>query len=173
MCEGDTSAAGTMVTVHRTQIAIFQDIFRTTNNIALALQAFLTIIYSMTSESSLLEANVQGPASITSFAVVSMPTQWTGFQVVVILASIHYIVFGSIMVAFLLRSNACLGNVWQMIAQMRGEGISDFVRDATSATDKEMKHRLKERGIGKAIVGVEEDESGVIRLKRKGLRIQE
>jgi hypothetical protein len=65
--------------VHRTQIAIFQDAFRTTKNIALAFQAFLTINYGISSAPSLLEANVPQAASIRSFAVVSRPTQWTGF----------------------------------------------------------------------------------------------
>jgi hypothetical protein len=92
---------------------------------------------------------------------------------VVTLAVVHYIVFSLVVAAFLLKSNACLGNVWHMIAQMQGEGIANFIHEATNATDKEVKRRLEERGISKTVVGVEKDASGVIRLREKGPRTKE
>jgi hypothetical protein len=163
----------TVLIPHRTQIAIFQDVFRATRNVAVAFQTFLTVAYGASLTTALLEANVPQAASIRSFAVVSMPTQWTGFQVVVTLAALHYIIFGLIMAAFLLKANACLGNVWHMIAQMQGEGIANFIHETTNATDKEVKQRLEERGISKSIVGVEKDVSGVIRLREKNSKTQE
>jgi len=173
MCQFCDAYVGDVIKPHRTQIAIFQDILQSTNNIALAFQAFGTVLYSVTSASSLLEANVSGPARITPFVVVSMPTQWIGFIIVVSLAAVHFLLFIFVMAALFWKFDACLGNVWQMIAQLQGEGVTEFIAEATTVTDKEVEKWLDRKGMSDVIVGVEADSGGVVRLRRKGWKTEE
>ncbi|KAJ4311352.1 hypothetical protein N0V94_007987 [Neodidymelliopsis sp. IMI 364377] len=130
--------------VHRTHAALFQDIIQNTGNPALAFQAFFTVLSQMTYYDLLPQFDIASNASYSASVEVDVPTQWTGFIVVMVLLAIHAGLVITAVVLFLTQTNhSLLGNAWQAVAQVLSSDTMDTLHSASYMTDLEVKRLLR------------------------------
>ena len=110
--------SGPFLGVHRTQVAVFNHILRSTNHPALAIQAHGTIALSMAYYDLQLEFDTSAEIAFSFFQLVPVPSGWRGFQSVMIVLAIHLLLV--FLISFLFTNStqaSLLGNAWVALAQ--------------------------------------------------------
>jgi hypothetical protein len=80
--------------------------------------------------------------------------------------AIHVLLVSLVLAIFLRQTRySMLGNKWQAVSQTVAPGISEYVDMASTMSDREVKAAMKGNGQGDHRVGLEELDSGKLRLK--------
>lgn len=141
--------------IHRTHIAIFQDVLRSTYNPALALQTLFTILAQSAYYDFLPQLDVAAPAQYTVSMEANIPHQWTGFSIVVAILGIHVLVVSITTALFLAGTKtSMLGNAWQAVAQVVELVDRDVLENTREMRDKDVQGILRARGQAGKVVKV-------------------
>ncbi|KAH7351441.1 hypothetical protein BKA66DRAFT_575536 [Pyrenochaeta sp. MPI-SDFR-AT-0127] len=134
---------------HPAHVVLFQDILQTTRNPALAMQALLTILFSMRYYDTSFTFSWYHPATLSFSTTVLAPAKWVGFVTVVVIIVVHAIL-SVLSIAIFVSSteSSIIGNSWQAVAQVVSEDTMPMVEQSASFTEKETKLRLQELGGG-------------------------
>ncbi|KAF2133450.1 hypothetical protein P153DRAFT_381879 [Dothidotthia symphoricarpi CBS 119687] len=167
------SSKSTGQSVHRSHAAIFQDIMKNTNNPALALQAFLTVITQMAYYDFFPQFEVTGRSTHTASSTVVVPMQWVGFIVIMVLLAIHFILILAATILFLTKTkHSLLGNAWQAFAQIASKDVDHTIQYAANTTDNEVQQFLKKNGHDKTEfvlkTGLDDGRSQAVNRRRTG-----
>lgn len=135
---------GDLVDINYAYVALFQDIFASLQNPALALQALITIFnYGVYSRQMPFFSN-SSEASIRNSVVVLIPRRWWGFIFILAIVLVHLALTFSIAIWFQFKTRTTmLGNTWQAIAQATSEVTMPIYSRATKMQDKEIKKILR------------------------------
>ncbi|KAJ8109433.1 hypothetical protein OPT61_g7459 [Boeremia exigua] len=151
--------------VHKTHVALFQDVMKSTRNPALAFQAFFTVVMQMTYYDLLPQFDIAGTANVSASERVDVPAQWTGFGVVVGLLLLHAVLIVATVTLFLANTeHSLLGNAWQAVAQVSSSDTHETVLCASNMTDREVRRLLSMSSF--------EDNDVVLRMGADGARSQ-
>lgn len=150
----------------------FQDVIRTTNNSALACQAYFTNIGRIAYYDMLPYFDVRDSPLISSFQSAQFPRSPRGLVAVLLVLCVHLILVGLITVIFFTYTKVSrLGdNAWQSLAQAHSDETEEVLCSATSMKDGEVKELLKGKGLGKETVRLEA--GGEASAPRVGLKVQ-
>ncbi|OAL49745.1 hypothetical protein IQ07DRAFT_644885 [Pyrenochaeta sp. DS3sAY3a] len=133
--------------VHRSLVAVIQDILEDTRNPALALQALFTLLMQIAYYDFLPQFDVSGTARYRVSSEILLPVQWKGFSVVVGLIGLHFVLIALALILFFVKTEmSLLGNSWQAVGQVISKDTSDAVHYASTLTDSELKTLLKKSG---------------------------
>jgi len=126
--------------VHPTHVALFQDILRTTQNPALALQALLTVLFSVRYYESFYAFAMAAPGTFTYSTLATAPVRWTGFIIVLIILILHLVLQVVIITLFLARTeHSDIGDSWKAIAQVVSEDTLPAITEAANPPEKHTK----------------------------------
>jgi hypothetical protein len=126
---------------------MFQDILLDTRRPALALQAHLTTLVRMAYYDNLPMFDYPGNQTLDFFVPTLLPTTHLGLVGVITVLLIHQVAVLIIVLRFMSSEHSTLlGNAWQAVSQLCSDEASDILRDATQATDGDVKHQLKAAG---------------------------
>ncbi len=142
--------------IHRTHIAIFQDIMHDTRNAALAMQSLFTTLMSTAYYDFLPEFDISGNATLEERSSIELPTGFRFFCLVLILLGIHFSLIFITMHLFLSKTtSSMLGNAWQPILQLAVEDRVHSIPHGHSLTDREILKSVKPKDMprGKIRIG--------------------
>jgi hypothetical protein len=146
-CNATASQLDDIVLVHPQQATTFQDILLDTHRPALALQAHLTTLVRMAYYDNLPMFDYPGNQTLDFFVPTLLPTTHLGLVGVITALLIHQVAVLIIVLRFMSSEHSTLlGNAWQAVSQLCSDEASDILRDATQATDGDVKHQLKAAG---------------------------
>ncbi|KAF2125974.1 hypothetical protein P153DRAFT_399452 [Dothidotthia symphoricarpi CBS 119687] len=129
--------------IHRTHIAVFQHILKTSRNPALALQALYTILMQMAYYDFLPQFDVKAPASLTSVGYLFVPQGWRAFGIIMGLLALHFTLLATALVLFLTKTEmSLLGNAWQAVTQVISKDTANAMHHGSAMTDREMDEYL-------------------------------
>ncbi|KAF4447978.1 hypothetical protein F53441_8569 [Fusarium austroafricanum] len=138
------------------QYSIFGDVAMSTNNPALALQAFFTRLCSICYYDRITMFDAVGPSLQVSLTQVTRPLGWTAFIIVAAVTVLHLVLVLSVILIFRRAGNLSrIQNAWASVSQLLGPVTEDWIRDADTVDDKTVKAWLEGRGLNKTLVGVE------------------
>ncbi|KAL3463668.1 hypothetical protein BJX64DRAFT_298825 [Aspergillus heterothallicus] len=131
----------------KTHVDLFQDTLITTTSPALALQAVLTRITQMAYYDEL--AKLHSPvAATTAFSqTATIPVQWTGFAMGVLLIGIHSVIV-VVGVVWFVRSTriSIIGSYWQAVAQVVSNSTLPILQVADQVDDRTVRKWAKREG---------------------------
>jgi len=146
-CNATAAQLDDIVLVHPQQATTFQDILLDTRRPALALQAHLTTLVRMVYYDNLPVFDYPGNQTLDFFVPILLPTTHLGLVGVIMVLLIQQVAVLIIVLRFMRSEHsALLGNAWQAVSQLCSDEASDILRDATQATDGDVKHQLKAAG---------------------------
>lgn len=125
---------------YSTHVDLFQDILITTASPALAIQALLTRICQMAYYDNLVRLN-SPVAAVTAFSITTtIPEQWTGFVLGLVLIVIHSTIV-MVVVGWFIRSTeiSFIGSYWQTVAQVVSKETRPILEEADRMNDKAVK----------------------------------
>ena len=133
--------------VNPAHVALFQGILRTTENPAVALQALITVLTSMSYYDLLHAFSISAPATTSFSREVLAPIRWHGLIGVVIVISVHFLLLVIFVVLFTRSTSySTIGNSWQAIAQVVSEDTVRVVDASADMTDKEVGDLIRQAG---------------------------
>jgi len=146
-CNATAAQLDHIVLVHPQQATTFQDILLDTGRPALALQAHLTTLVRMVYYDNLPMFDYPGNQTLDFFVPILLPTTHLGLVGVIMVLLIQQVAVLIIVLRFMSSEHSTLlGNAWQAVSQLCSDEASDILRDATQATDGDVKHQLKAAG---------------------------
>ncbi|OCK88491.1 uncharacterized protein K441DRAFT_621209 [Cenococcum geophilum 1.58] len=146
-CNATAAQLDDVVLVHPQQATTFQDILLDTGRPALALQAHLTTLVRMVYYDNLPMFDYSGNQTLDFFVPILLPTTHLGLVGVIMVLLIQQVAVLIIVLRFMSSEHSTLlGNAWQAVSQLCSDEASDILRDATQATDGDVKHQLKAAG---------------------------
>ncbi|KAF2818919.1 hypothetical protein CC86DRAFT_152529 [Ophiobolus disseminans] len=123
--------------VHPAHVALFQDILRTTQNPALAMQALLTVLFSVRYYETFYAFALSAPGTFTYSVLASAPVRWTGFTIVVVILGVHLMLQVVVIAIFLVcTEHSDIGDSWKAIAQVVSENTLPAVTKAANLPEK-------------------------------------
>jgi hypothetical protein len=132
--------------VHPAQVALFQDILRSTQNPAVALQAALTVLFSVRYYESFYAFAEAAPGTFTYSVLSTAPIRWTGFIIVAVTIAIHLVLQVVGFTLFLTSTKySDIGNCWKAIAQVVSEDTLPCITEAADATEGHAKEWMGRR----------------------------
>jgi hypothetical protein len=124
-------------------VNVFQDICRTTGNIALALQAHLTTLMLMGYYDRILEFDDIAPADMRSFVRVLMPQEFNGLIAVTSVTCVHLLLTIAVLCQFLCWTRySTLGNAWQTVTQVYSSDTERIFDLPSVVSDREVEMQL-------------------------------
>jgi hypothetical protein len=121
---------------HKTHVDLFQDTLITTASPAFALQALLTRITQMAYYDQLVRLHSPVAATTAFSQIASIPVQWTGFAMGMMLIGIHSIIVLVVIVWFVRSTRiSFIGSYWQAVAQVVSKGTQPILDVADRMDD--------------------------------------
>ena len=138
--------------IHNSFVAVFQDIMQHTGNPAVAVQSLLTMATANAYVELQPYFDFALPAQYSVWSRAQVPTGWVGFILVAATVAAHTVAVSAVVVVFR-RQTRCteLGNSWQAVAQplpdpapLEGDGepLPRKLNDAARAGKREFKKRV-------------------------------
>ncbi|KAG2003882.1 hypothetical protein GB937_009375 [Aspergillus fischeri] len=131
-------------TAHPTLVDLFQDTLITTASPALALQALLTRVCQMAYYEQLIK--LKSPVTVvTAFSLTAtVPVQWTGFVLGVVLIVVHSVIVVVIIFLFVRSTEiSFIGSYWQTVAQVVSKDTQPILEEADRMDDGAVKEWAK------------------------------
>ncbi|OKL60067.1 hypothetical protein UA08_04467 [Talaromyces atroroseus] len=133
---------------HPTHVDLFQDTLITTASPALAVQALLTRIYQMAYYKKLAQLN-SPVAAVTAFSsTATIPAQWTGFVLGLMLIVIHSTIVVVVIGWFVrLTEISFIGSYWQTVAHVVSEETRPILEEAGRTDDRAVRVWAKREAV--------------------------
>lgn len=164
---------------HRAHAALFQRCMAATatdagggvGNVAVALQALLTVLLQGVYYEYLPVLSKAGEARVVFGAEMRVPVPWRGLGVVMGLLAVYAVTAGVVVVVFLAgrrageRGGAGVGETWQAVAVCgRGGAVEGVVGGVGMKMDEQVEEVLKGEGV---LVGLGRSEGGLPVVRRR------
>ncbi|KAL6710523.1 hypothetical protein ACN47E_008571 [Coniothyrium glycines] len=146
--------------MHRSHVALLQNILSRSNDPALALQSLWTILLELAYYDVLPLYNIKVPAKYGLAREVLIPVRWNCFAAVMGILVLHLVLVCTALVLFITRTEmSLLGNAWQAVSQVLSTDTADAVHHGAMATDEEVKDTFKGSGIAEGRILITKSES--------------
>jgi hypothetical protein len=133
--------------VNPQQASTFRDNLQDTARPALAVQAHFTTLARMAYYDNLPIFDYPGTQLSDFFTPASAPTTYKGFAIVMALILIHLILVGTLTVIFIKDVHSTrLGNIWHTVARLNSNETHALLREATLASDGQVRKWLEGDG---------------------------
>jgi hypothetical protein len=153
--------------INNAQYSVFAQMARSTRDPALALQAFLSNLCAMAYYDRISMFGKAAPSTQVHLVQVNRPIGGTGFIIVVTVLGVHLFLVLVVICGFYFAEHLSrIGNAWVAISQVLGPATEDWIKDADLVDDKAVKAWLKNRGLHKSLVQVEEFQGRVQIVKK-------
>jgi hypothetical protein len=148
---------------------LVQEMVATGASVAFALQSIITVLSGMAYYDQIAQFNNNQTAEIDYFVIANTPKRFWGLLAVCIVLVLHIILILIVVTTFARESQySMLNNTWQGLSQAVTEETRDYLSKASMMTDSEMEEKMKQDGVKRMAVGVEEiDGSGVVGVVRR------
>ncbi|KAI1773425.1 hypothetical protein F4818DRAFT_109059 [Hypoxylon cercidicola] len=113
-----------------------QDVLKTTNRPALAIQGMFTIMAMSLHYAQIVLADIEDDVSLTTAVSVTIPVRWTGLAISAGIVGANLVCIVAITVLFLLRTRfSKQGHFWHTIAQLVSERTVDILQASPESRD--------------------------------------
>jgi len=153
------------------QRQIFQDTLRSTKNVALAFQAYYTVIGRLAYYNTLPFFDIISHPSISWRQTAQFAQSYRGFAAVALVSFVHLVLVFLVLGFFLGKTKTSYigGNAWQTLAQAHSTQMEQIIQSTASMRDGDVRKRLAAAGIDKDVVvlgRLDDSPSGRIGLKK-------
>lgn len=147
---------------------IFQTSFRSTGNIAIALQAFLTTVLMASYYAFTDYFDIASPATVTLVVDVERPVGKAFAILVFTILTLHLVLVIGIIFLFGQGrgEDMALGGAWAAVSQIRGPETNKWLAVASRVRDGEILEKMEATGDADILVGLKLKEGGELRLRR-------
>ncbi|KAF5595316.1 cupin-like domain-containing protein [Fusarium pseudocircinatum] len=145
-CHSAGSETSEQVTVSPLTWQIFNDILRTTNSPALAIQALTTLVWRMAYYDHITSySEAVQPARVTTFDLVQAPARRWGFITLMAIITGNIIIFLVMVFIFLSHTESSfLENAWHTVAQIsQSDNVRPILERATLASDQDVGRMIR------------------------------
>jgi len=155
------SVTATTIPMH-----IFQHVIQDTGSLALAMQAFITVVLETVYADYSGSFDATAPALIKYAVEVDKPVGWTFAIIISALLFLH--LFFTIFVALLfglIAPDCVLGGAWAAVSMIRGEETDEWLAIGSRVRDSGMSRNMKEKGDADVLLGFRR-EGNELRLRK-------
>ncbi|CAG7960829.1 unnamed protein product [Penicillium salamii] len=143
-----TTSGLMLANAHKSHVDLFQDTLITTASPALALQALLARITQMAYYAQLIK--LHSPVAVTAAfsQAATIPVQWTGFAMGMLLIGIHSVIVVVVVVWFVTSTRiSIIGSYWQTVAQVVSKDTQPILDVADQLNDGAVKKWAMREGV--------------------------